>query len=766
MKRIVFALALLFLVGSLIAGFATNHTLLNTSFHSQLLPDFSKHLAKSAGGEAPDGADCLVAPQQGINVPRDYRPDGGIIDGQGCCSDDACLAVCEKCECWNKNANNVGDYLWFVDYSAGGCQPWLGGNVYFEYRGYNGIVYLPLMLTLLSIFLICALVVAFTPHRFTSWAHKRLFHSYNGRSKPVSILLAWKELTIGEYIAMFWIMAMMLLGFLYLYEHARINNLVGKVSRGFGGVCVMCAALVIFPATRHSVLLPSFGVSFEKTLKYHRTIGGIFYLCATAHMILMFVAYTDVYHRGDPFQEGYPGVTNGTRSYVNQVSIGEALKKSADRTFGTWNVGFPHGPPVAGFIAWLVMTLMMAGTAIRRSKWETFLILHLGYAVVFIFAMMHYPTLLFLCIPSFAAYAIDLSLRYRRFGVSTIVEATETPAGITRLKIRPAKAITMEGGEFVTIGLSVLDRSFSFEHHPFSVSSHCDDGCFTLHIKDFGEGTWTHSLAEAASTLATEMVRVDGPFGRLPVPLGGKHVSYLVGGGVGVTPLMHMVQIALEQKLTGKIKFIWSVRKADMLEAFTEELLELFDKCSRTDGAVTMSIYETSKKQPTQNTTADEVLQRVEEGTADEDHPLAEPLLAHDHQVPVQMENPISRSTEPARKGEHVLPTMGGSSSASARATGSGAGRASPTHTPRADANPSASAGRSSPPQTPRALKLLELPETLPGRPPLKKLLVVPDGCCASDVAVYTCGPAPMVASVQELCLDEGFLCHEETFEF
>ena len=95
-----------------------------------------------------------------------------------------------------------------------------------------------------------------------------------------------------------------------------------------------------------------------------------------------------------------------------------------------------------------------------------------------------------------------------------------------------------------------------------------------------------------------------------------------------------------------------------------------------------------------------------------------------------------------------------------------GAGRASPTHTPRADVNPSASAGRSPPPQSPRALKLLELPETLPGRPPLKKLLVVPDGACASDVAVYTCGPAPMVASVQELCLDEGFLCHEETFEF
>ena len=93
-----------------------------------------------------------------------------------------------------------------------------------------------------------------------------------------------------------------------------------------------------------------------------------------------------------------------------------------------------------------------------------------------------------------------------------------------------------------------------------------------------------------------------------------------------------------------------------------------------------------------------------------------------------------------------------------------GAGRASPTHTPRADVNPSASAGRSPPPQS--ALKLLELPETLPGRPPLKKLLVVPDGACASDVAVYTCGPAPMVASVQELCLDEGFLCHEETFEF
>lgn len=357
---------------------------------------------------------------------------------------------------------------------------------------------------------------------------------------------------------------------------------------------------------------------------------------------------------------------------------------------------------------------------------------HFGYAVVFIFAMIHYPTLLFLTVPAFVAYAIDLWIRYRRFGPSEIVEAASY-AGITRLKIKPSRALSMQGGEFVTIGISSMDSSMSFEHHPFSISSHCDDGCFTLHIKDFGEGTWTHRLAELVSTQGETCaipVRVDGPFGRLGVPLGSKPRSYLVGGGVGVTPLMHMVQLAIERQLNGVV-FIWSIRQADMTEAFSAELLALFDQCASTGGAVSMYIYETSKKaEPTP----------PPESSPEEDHPLMEPLLppepSSELQVPVHV--------GPAENEE--LPTMGNTSSTD-HVVGTCSGKAPVS-------------------VSTNSLKISELPETLPGRPPLKKLLVAPQGGDPSDVAVYTCGPAPMVASVEQICLDEGFLCHVETFEF
>ena len=55
-----------------------------------------------------------------------------------------------------------------------------------------------------------------------------------------------------------------------------------------------------------------------------------------------------------------------------------------------------------------------------------------------------------------------------------------------------------------------------------------------------------------------------------------------------------------------------------------------------------------------------------------------------------------------------------------------------------------------------------------PGRPKNERIIECDEtvGESTSDVAVYTCGPGPLVDGVVALCKGRGFTCHTETFLF
>merc|ERR1719183_562919 len=108
------------------------------------------------------------------------------------------------------------------------------------------------------------------------------------------------------------------------------------------------------------------------------------------------------------------------------------------------------------------MLLMLVAAAFRRTKWEFFLITHMGYVVVFAFTFIHYPTTMLLCIPAALAYAVDLALRFRysRLGRGQVIAAEYFEEGeITKLTLQPGKNFRPVGaGNFITINLHVLDR--------------------------------------------------------------------------------------------------------------------------------------------------------------------------------------------------------------------------------------------------------------------------------------------------------------------
>ena len=57
-------------------------------------------------------------------------------------------------------------------------------------------------------------------------------------------------------------------------------------ARLIGHLTNLCASLVMLPVSRSGLWVTVFGISFDKSIKYHRMLGGITYLLVTLHALL------------------------------------------------------------------------------------------------------------------------------------------------------------------------------------------------------------------------------------------------------------------------------------------------------------------------------------------------------------------------------------------------------------------------------------------------------------------------------------------------
>ena len=83
------------------------------------------------------------------------------------------------------------------------------------------------------------------------------------------------------------------------------------------------------------------------------------------------------------------------------------------------------------------------------------------------------------------------------------------------------------------------------EWHPFSVSSGPRERSVELHIRDLGDHT--HQVVQLAKERAAEggnttYIRIDGPYGLQDFNYRRYPVLVLVGGGVGITPVLGMLK--------------------------------------------------------------------------------------------------------------------------------------------------------------------------------------------------------------------------------
>jgi respiratory burst oxidase len=122
-----------------------------------------------------------------------------------------------------------------------------------------------------------------------------------------------------------------------------------------------------------------------------------------------------------------------------------------------------------------------------------------------------------------------------------------------------------------------------FEWHPFSVSSGPREKTVEVHIRGLGDAT--NALVELSKTCDQLWIRVDGPYGNHKLNYRRYPVSLMVGGGIGISPVIGMVkdiynvgdlssidQATIPPHCIDNIYVVWVMREESVHNWFCDEL--------------------------------------------------------------------------------------------------------------------------------------------------------------------------------------------------
>lgn len=669
-----------------------------------------------------------------------WRPPLGVFGGQGCGP-----PITEQgAGCEDLAAGGAFPYFLFTPLTAD--PPLIGGQLIFEWRGYEMYI-VPMLFGWLSLLPLWAVIRAVLRRAQTTtlccWSSHclrlRLGRVRSNKATHTGWCNVLASLSRAELLLSIWLAGFLALCLTYVHEHARINNLVGKFGRAVGGLVLGTLSVIILPVTRHSVILRTLGVPFERALKFHRGLGMLSWLGMGIHGLAMAISHAQVFHRG-LVDTAFP-----RDHYLPGVPWGLAIKTGFLHLF-TWDIGFPHGPPLAGFAAWGVATVMIGFALWRRDNWEWFLVAHMGYVLVFLLSFIHYPTLMLFCIPAILALLADMCLRYRpRQRATVFLLAHHSKASLTTLRVVPHEKFTRPTpGQFVTVQLQFAEN----QHHPFSVASLPEeDGSFLLHIKAMGLGTWTHRLALLSTDCTPSdpmYAKLDGPFGVLNPPLGAHKRVFMVASGVGITPYLHLLEACVANPTlitAGKatdctLTLIWTIRYPHDLSPYLERL------------RATMQAWDAKQQQQQQQGGGSlnvHVILHVTRLDEEALHPLlldpAEEIVLDEKQL-MDKGSFVSSVTNVSEVDKAVTARE----QEQTKDNGTRAAKREPDDGEK------------------KAFSLADCVQA--GRPTMDALLVCGEGERPSDVCVYVCGPPGLVTDVMGICHDRDFVCGPETFQF
>jgi predicted ferric reductase/Ca2+-binding EF-hand superfamily protein len=360
------------------------------------------------------------------------------------------------------------------------------------------------------------------------------------------------------------------LAFLLLFVLAHAANFVTAL-RGeqaanplmqFGRACGAClkldGALILVPVMRRLLtwvrstplarLIP-----VDEAVGFHRLVGHSMLGFGLAHSVAFVVSYASG-HASVPI----------TRLFVH-------TQRGA-----------------TGLLLLLVLGMMwvFALSWIRRSeRFELFYFSHLLYAVWFVLALIHAPSLLVWAALPLLGWVLELFWRARRRARgSVILSAQALRSGVTRLELERPPQFAQRAGDHVFLRIPAIARH---EWHPFTISSAPESAALRIHVRSLGN--WTAALRhlveqrEAEGSVDPLAVQIDGPYGSPSTHIFESRHAVLIGAGIGATPfasvlesLVRRANVLHEQPPeVRKLHFFWLNRDQYSFEWFAALLAEL-----------------------------------------------------------------------------------------------------------------------------------------------------------------------------------------------
>ncbi len=329
--------------------------------------------------------------------------------------------------------------------------------------------------------------------------------------------------------------------------------------------------MIMLPVSRTSFWPKLVGLSYERALLWHRTTSTFTLIVTAVHGLGM----------------------------VNDYGAQESFS-TLPNCFGFGNI---YGTLilVAGGLL-----LLLSQPFVRRHFYRLFHIAHYVLVpAVLVLACLHISDLIYFLAPSVAIELVCNQIaRIRQHSRATTTTSTRLigeGALIELVLCAPHIVKTLEQrgstgfGSWVwlsTVGGNLVGETL--DPHPFSVASvNALTNELKLVIKPGDSSTWTARLAKrikdnsskngetrplAQAQSTSIRFRLDGPYGQPSLPLAKYSTVVLVGGGIGVTPLLPILAEAAKASaakslpLLKRLVFVWSIRDISYLEVAASEL--------------------------------------------------------------------------------------------------------------------------------------------------------------------------------------------------
>jgi predicted ferric reductase len=195
---------------------------------------------------------------------------------------------------------------------------------------------------------------------------------------------------------------------------------------------------------------------------------------------------------------------------------------------------------------------------------------------------------------SVGAYGLDLLIRgFWGAYITRSVELQYKDGNIVKISCKKHPVANMLGlwkvGQYIFISIPAISV---LQWHPFSVSSGPREQTVEVHIR--GLGDHSDALVELSKTATSLYCRVDGPYGYHKLNYRRYPVLLMVGGGVGITPVIGIVKdlynvgdLSAQDRSTVPahciegIYVVWVMTEEMVYGWFCEELMSCYSQANK-----------------------------------------------------------------------------------------------------------------------------------------------------------------------------------------